>query len=243
MRRIASTVALAFAALALVACAPAAGLAGPTPSETATPSPSPSETPTPTPDPVVPAEIAVSGTGFAIIDSVGTTTFTFGWSDAPGPAVTALTDAFGTAPVATTTPGNGTFLAPYDVYTWAGFVFEAAQLTDAARDYYLAARVTMTAADAHGISLTAPHGLAVGDPIADALAVTPHFQMPTDGTTSIVLVDPEFPAKLAAFETYLATGTVPAGDDPFTTRAVAVRTSAGPAIEDIVAPEYSYLPF
>jgi|GEM_PF-3833690 len=241
MRRLASTVALAFAALALVACAQSSTTTAPTP--TASSTPSQTADPSPTPDPIVPAEIAISGTGFAIIDSAGATTFAFGWSDAPEPAVTALTDAFGAAAVASSTPGNGTHIAPYDVYTWPGFVFEAAQLVDTSRDYYLAARVTATAVDVHGLAVSGPHDLAVGDPIADALAVTPHLQMPTDGTTSIVLVDPEFPDKLANFETYLATGAVPAGDDPLTTRAVAVRTSAGTAIQDIVAPEYSYLPF
>ncbi|WP_353810436.1 hypothetical protein [Agromyces sp. SYSU T00194] len=241
MRRITGTSLLLLTALALAGCASSgsttAGTATPTPSET------PMVTHTPTADPVVPAAVQVSSTGFEIVDSTGATTFTFGWSDAPEPAVHALETAFGTAPAVSFTPGNGTHIADYDVYTWTGLTFEAAQLTDPARDYYLAARLTFTAPEAYGLDLLATSGLTVGAPIADALAVAPHLQMPTDGTTSIILVDPEFPAKLAAFEAYLATGTVPAGDDPLTTRAVAVRTSAGPAIEDIVAPEYSYLPF
>ncbi|MET0304468.1 MAG: hypothetical protein ABW040_10485 [Microbacteriaceae bacterium] len=216
------------AVVALAGCA-----AAPTPAPSSTPAPAASATAEPTetaaPDA---ARIVLAPDGFTIVDESGDTSFSHVWADEPEPAVAALEEALGSAPEVSTSTGDGTHIADFEVYTWDGLVLASA--VDLGKDraaYFLPSSLEYRAAEVGGVELTTRAGATVGMPRADAEAIFPNqIEMWTEGRTRI-LIDPEDPALLnpGASE---ATNTVGLFTD-----------IPGETIESITAPTASYLGF
>lgn len=177
---------IALAAVALAGCAA-------TPAAPATPPPS--GTPaasSATPEPAEPetAEIVVDGSGFSLVDTHGSTTFTHVWADEVAPAVAALTDAFGADPVMSLRDGSGGHYADFDLYTWGDFTLgDAVDLEKPRADYFLPSLVEVVAPEVEGIAVRSASGPTVGSPVSEVAAITPLVH---DGLE--YRVDPEDPS-------------------------------------------------
>ncbi|MFF2277290.1 hypothetical protein [Agromyces sp. NPDC058126] len=161
---------IALAAVALAGCAATA----PAPA-----TPAPSETPaasSSTPEPAEPetAEIVVDGSGFSLVDTDGSTTFTHVWADEVAPAVAALTGAFGADPVVSVRDGSGGHYVDFDLYTWGAFTLgDAVGLEKPRADYFLPSLVEVTAPEVEGVAVRSASGPTVGSPVSEVAAVTP----------------------------------------------------------------------
>ncbi|WJM15868.1 hypothetical protein [Microbacterium arborescens] len=146
--------------------APAAAPSSPAPTS-ATPAPTPTPTPTTTPTDAAPlaAEIVMAATGFTIVADDGSTLLEFRWRDEVGPAVAALTEAFGMEPGLGVYPGDGNHFPDYTIYDWAGFTLYDMVVApgDKPRDEYgIPTRAAITANAVGGVALTPEFGLAIG---------------------------------------------------------------------------------
>lgn len=182
---------VAFAAIALAGCASAApGSSTPSPTATATAT----ETPAPEPE-ALPAEIIVSGAGFALVDTTGETVFTHAWADEVAPAVEALTDAFQSEPTMSTRDGSGGHYVDFDLYTWGGFTLgDAVGLEKARTDYFLPSLIEVTQPEVAGITVLAASRVGVGSTVAAVNDIEPLIrEASVDGTYVEYRVDPVDP--------------------------------------------------
>gem|GEM_PF-927989 len=157
-----------------------------TPTPTTPPATSAPVTTTPSPTPTAdaatePVALQLSGTGFALVDEAGDEVFTYAWADDAAAAVTALTDAFGTAPTTRVEPGDGTHYPDYTVYQWDGFMLfdmvETAGGTPRA-EYAQPSYVLFSRNEIGGISLAAEHGLKIGMTVDAVRALSPDQEIP-----------------------------------------------------------------
>ncbi|UOQ88579.1 hypothetical protein MUN74_15085 [Agromyces endophyticus] len=223
---------LRFALIALAAVALAGCTASAPPS--ATQAPSQTETPAATseaPEPAEPeiAEIVVDGTGFSLVDTEGTTTFTHLWADEVDAAVAALTDAFGADPVTSVRDGSGGHYVDFDLYTWGEFTLgDAVGLEKPRTDYFLPSLVEVTAPEVEGIAVRSASGPTVGSPTSEVAAVSPLVHDEAD-----YRIDPEDPSLIPP--------TPPRGD---ITDMVGLRPDeSDTTIVMLTAPVLSYYPF
>ena len=136
-----------------------------------------------------PAEMRLSATGFSLVDPSGAEVFTYGWGDDAQGAVTALTEAFGSAPNTRTEPGNGSY-PEYTVYGWSGFsLYDMVSGATAREDYTQPSYVRVSADEVGDIVITPEFDLAVGAPIADVRALGPDRETPRGAGTRFVFAD------------------------------------------------------
>jgi len=152
--------------------APAAAPSSPAPTS-ATPAPTPTPTPTTTPTDAAPlaAEIVMAATGFTIVADDGSTLLEFRWRDEVGPAVAALTEAFGMEPGLGVYPGDGNHFPDYTIYDWAGFTLYDMIFVDGNKprdEYSIPTWVSIRANEVQTVPITSEFGLAIGSP-ADAV--------------------------------------------------------------------------
>lgn len=158
-----------------------------TQTDAATPPPAtslPSQPQTPTPDESVaptPTAIAMAGTGFSLVDADGTPTFTFAWRDEVGPAVAALTAAFGSEPTTRVEPGDGSHYPDYTVYQWSGFsLFDMIPTTGGTTraEYAQPTYILYTKNEIGAIAVQSEFGLAIGMSVDAVRAIPPDDEWP-----------------------------------------------------------------
>ena len=127
--------------------------------------------------------------GAVVVDPSGAEVFTYGWGDDAQGAVTALTEAFGSAPNTRTEPGNGSY-PEYTVYGWSGFsLYDMVAGATAREDYTQPSYVRVSADEVGDIVITPEFDLAVGAPIADVRALGPDRETPRGAGTRFVFAD------------------------------------------------------
>lgn len=167
-----------------------------TPSSPATPTSAPvTTTPTPAPTPTiaapVAAEVVMAATGFTIVADDGSSLLAFRWRDDVGPAVAALTEAFGAEPELGVQPGDGTHFPDYTSYDWAGFTLYDMVFVegDKPRDEYsMPTWISIRANEVAGVAVAPEFALAIGAP-ADAVRSNgpdDEWPMPGDGAVRFV---------------------------------------------------------
>ena len=153
--------------LALSACG--GGDPSPDPTVTSTPEGGPTESPTPEPDPsTVAARVHVSTNGVLAFAVDDTQLANFTAYDPASEAVAKLTEVFGAAPTVTDSAG-GLETAPSRTYDWSGFsIIDYEGLTIMNSDFV----VQVTTAAVGDVQVYTYFDLQVGDPFADAVAVS-----------------------------------------------------------------------
>ncbi|MGZ0066826.1 hypothetical protein [Microbacterium arborescens] len=156
---------------------PAAAPSSPAPTSAA---PAPTPTPTPTPPPTdaapVAAEVVMAATGFTILADDGSALLEFRWRDEVGPAVAALTEAFGAEPELGVQTGDGNHFPDYTIYDWRGFtLYDMVEVPgDKPRNEYgIPTRAAITANEVGGVALAPEFGLAIGMDVDAARAAGP----------------------------------------------------------------------
>lgn len=174
--------------------APAAAPSSPAPTSAApamTTSPTPTPTPTPADAAPVAAEVVMAATGFTIVADDGSALLEFRWRDDVGPAVAALTEAFGAEPELGVQPGDGTHFPDYTIYDWRGFtLYDMIEVPgDKPRaEYSIPTWVSIRANDVQALPITPEFALAIGLS-ADAVrssAPDDEWPMPGDGELRFV---------------------------------------------------------
>lgn len=154
-----------------------------TPEGSGTPSSEPS-------DPVQePAGVQLSATGFALVDDTGAETFSYGWSDAAAPAVTALTAAFGAAPEQRTEKGDGSHYPDYTVYQWRGFaLYDMVPVEGGTprEEYAQPSWVRITANTVGDMAVTAEFDVEIGTTVDAVKAAGPDTEFERNGATRYV---------------------------------------------------------
>ncbi|MET3468863.1 hypothetical protein [Microbacterium sp. BDGP8] len=174
--------------------APAAAPSSPAPTQTSAASgPTPTPTPTPTPADAAPvaAEVVMAATGFTIVADDGSTLLEFRWRDEVGPAVAALTEAFGTEPELGVQTGDGTHFPDYTIYDWAGFALYDMIFVDGNKprdEYGIPTWVSIGANEVQEVPITPEFALTIGS-AADAVRSNgpdDEWAMPGDGELRFV---------------------------------------------------------
>lgn len=169
---------------------PAAAPSSPFPTS-AVPAPTPTPTPTPTDAAPVAAEIVMAATGFTILADDGSTLLEFRWRDEVGPAVAALTEAFGAEPELGVQTGDGTHFPDYTIYDWAGFTLYDMIFVDGNKprdEYGIPTWVSIRANEVQAVPITPEFGLSIGS-AADAVRSNgpdDEWSMPGDGELRFV---------------------------------------------------------
>lgn len=133
--------------------------------------------------------LVFSATGFEL--TTGSTTFTHAWGDEGAPAITALTKAFGQAPVESFRAGDTERYA-YRVYTWDDFQFFDVALGEGNRpraEVYAPTYASYSANKVDGVEIVGEFDVSIGESTADVVAAGPdatigeqfQFELARDG--------------------------------------------------------------
>ncbi len=151
---------------------PAAAPSSPVPTPTASPATTaptsaPTSAPTPTPTESAPraSEVVMAATGFTIAGDDGSPMLEFRWRDEVGPAVTALTEAFGAEPNVGVYPGDGNHFPDYTTYDWSGFtLYDMIEVPgDKPRaEYSIPTWISIRSNDVSGVPVAPEFALAIG---------------------------------------------------------------------------------
>ncbi|SDQ60365.1 hypothetical protein [Microbacterium sp. cf332] len=165
----------------------AAPVAAPSPSaSTSTPAIPPSPTPSATPTDAAPvaAEVVMAATGFTIVADDGSTLLEFRWRDEVGPAVAALTEAFGAEPRMSVYPGDGNHFPDYTAYDWSGFTLYDMIVVDGDKprdEYSIPTWIGIGSNEVRGVPIEPEFGLAVGATADEVRASDPDEEFPMSG--------------------------------------------------------------